>query len=245
MAKYPNAVQYPTNKYGYNGRIFRPVGAVIHSMAGYSPNHLPLLDDPNRRGSWHFSILFNGTVQQHVDSWAASWHCGDMEGNLAYWGIEMEGDHGTKVDAVTDPQLIALADLLRWLWQSHGLSEFSHPGTLREHRSFGTSTCPNERYTGDRMWNRLLLNLNGEEDEMPQFTEEEARFLREKIMKNLLHLNYGEYRTYREYIDAIAAGEIALANHTDSHPGSGAPHNHDELSGRTHTHDAKTGPAEE
>ena len=164
MGWYPNAVIYNCNKHSYAGRTFEPVGAVIHSFDGVAPNHHPLLDDPNRRGSWHYSILFDGKVEQHIDSGLASWHSGDMEGNLAYWGIELEGRHSATLDPVTGAQITSLTDLLKWLWATHGLDiPFTVGGSLREHRSFGTSACPNERFTGDLMWNRLMAEL-GDDD---------------------------------------------------------------------------------
>ena len=238
MSWYPNAVRYICNKHSYSGRTFRPVGAVIHSFDGYAPNHYPLLDDPNRRGSWAFSILFDGTVEQHVDSSLASWHCGDMEGNLAYWGIEIEGRHSnTPPDGVTDAQVTSLADLLKWLWDTHGLAPFFIKGaTLKEHRSFGTSSCPNERYTGDRMWNRLMAEL-GEDDDMPnQFTDQEAIDLK-YFLRDLLA------NRHEQGIDMPGWEEIR--QHLISNHGNGGPHQHADYALDTHKHGVvgDTGPA--
>ncbi len=100
--------------------------------------------------------------------------------------------------------------------------------------------------TVDGINGNVDMNVSYEvEDDMPQFTEDEARFLREKIMKDLMHIPYEDYRTYREYIDAIATGEIALAAHQDNHQAGGA-HEHEDYSDNTHTHKGgETGPAVE
>ena len=103
----PEAIKKPghPDKVGYDelgfGNKGPKRGTVVHSAEGWRTELLRLVKDINRRASWHFSVLTDGTIWQHYPIDAHCWHSGDTDddggvrGNLELGGVEEEGLAGT------------------------------------------------------------------------------------------------------------------------------------------------------
>lgn len=151
MAIYPLALQRPgpPEKRGYPGSLASAGdGVVCHSMAGSAAGGMAVLDDRDRRASWHFSVLLDGTVLQHYDSAEITWHSGSRGWNTRLIGIEHEGGFDPADEPLTPPQLASSAALVRWLAREHGFAMRRRDG-LWEHREvaplFDPTSCPSGR----------------------------------------------------------------------------------------------------
>ena len=167
MAICPFATQHPgpADKQGRDPpRGFLAKGAVLHSAEGYHSGLYSRLFGPDPV-SWHFSIMQDGTVEQHYDTWAECWHAGSPnfkppmtwsgEANVRFWGIEHEG---MASEPLTDDQLDASVRLLKWLWETHNLREYSLLYTLWEHNWLAPTSCPSNRIP----WGQIIARLEGD-----------------------------------------------------------------------------------
>lgn len=162
MSTYPAATQHPgpPSKTGYPGlSVNACTGVACHSMVGYVGGALAELDKLERRASWHFSVLRDGTVLQHYDSTAIAWHAGSPPWNTRLIGIEHEGGFSPTDEPLTPAQLAASVTLVRWLSATHGFPLRRGDG-LWEHHEIAPATdptsCPSGRipwaaYTEERM----------------------------------------------------------------------------------------------
>ena len=149
--RYPEANWYagPGWKQGYDGLTVNAcAGAVCHSMVGGYYAAISRLQGSDR-ASWHFSIRQDGTVYQHYELEAVTWHAGSPEANGKYVGIEHEGGAtGNESEPLTAPQLAASIRLVRWLSET-----CDFPLTLRtglwEHRWLSATACPSSRIPWD------------------------------------------------------------------------------------------------
>lgn len=127
------------------GGTLRPVAVTLHHQAG-SGN--PFSIYLSRGVSAHFWIRRDGRVWQHVDTSRQAWH--GMNHNQSSIGVETEGcgapPHN---EPLTNAQLNAFANLMRWANQAHGiplqLSEAVGQRGLNYHnaRGFsGSTACP-------------------------------------------------------------------------------------------------------
>ena len=151
MSIYPNAIQEPgpIDKQGYPGLAFNACrGVVCHSMVGSYAAAKGELMNPNRRASWHFSVNKDGSVRQHYDSKAVTWHCGSTRYNGILIGIEHEGGLNPYNEPLTVPQRDASVALVQWLSLEHGFPMVRRVG-LREHNEVAppsdATACPSGR----------------------------------------------------------------------------------------------------
>jgi hypothetical protein len=148
---YPPATQRPgpAVKQGYQG-IYANAGhgVVCHSMVGYFGGAMIELDKLSRRASWHFSVLQDGSVYQHYDTGAVTWHCGSRAWNAKLIGIEHEGGANPYDEPLTDIQRDASVALVRWLAYQYGFS-MSRKVSLWEHNEVAppedATACPSHR----------------------------------------------------------------------------------------------------
>lgn len=195
--RFPSAIWRPgpIEKTGYPGVAVRQgKGAVLHSMEGPLAAGLGELDRLDRRASWHFSNPKSGTLLQHFETEAVTWHAG-YEANCRYIGIEHEGVVG---QVLTESQIANDVALLRWLAQQEGWSSFVRKGTLWEHREFMATSCPSNRIP----WDRIIAEL---EVPMPKIlTPEEALKFNAQVA---YHLNdtrdFGKIALVVQYIYRI------------------------------------------
>lgn len=153
MAVYPGAHYEPigvTPGRGSNGNMHAYLGIVLHcndaeslDLYSFEKNNL------NTGGATsHFQVLKDGTVYQYIDTQYSSW-C-QSAGNDTYLSIESQGKAG---ELATDQQITAIAGILRWAHQVHGiaLQIANAPGQLgfgwhgMGAPSWGHAVCPGVR----------------------------------------------------------------------------------------------------
>lgn len=95
--------------------------------------------------SWHFSVLYDGTVEQHYDTEVQCWHA--QAANAFAIGIEHEGGYDPENEPQQAAQLTASVALVRWLGETHGfpLQRDEPERTLYEHNEFYRKPCPSGR----------------------------------------------------------------------------------------------------
>ena len=156
-----------------------------------------------RQVSWPFTITKPSALTgkailfQHYPAGSTCWHCG-YPGNLWAEGIELEGFIGVP-DLVVGEQWDLLVGLLKWLKEHHGwekkwelayLDYFSpdylevlhRPATLWEHNWIQKPYTDCQVFTKGRVSAaQLLIELRKEEEEVPPFTEEQEKRIKEII----------------------------------------------------------------
>jgi len=140
-------------------------GIVLHSAEGFHEGLLRILNGPLRR-SWHFSVLFDGTVLQHYPITVVTWH--GQAANAFTVGIEHEGTANlqpslTQAQVESSSQLVHaiaafggfalrrpfdLRDSFATLWEHNELTRFGSEPTA----------CPSHRIP----WNRIMEELVNE-----------------------------------------------------------------------------------
>lgn len=164
MTRCPFALWYPgpTDKVNPWPRIGK--GAVLHSAEGSLGAALARLEDdalpapgqPDLRVSWHFTVALDGTILQHYELEAQTWHA-TATGNPYYVGIEHEGSVATGPE--TDAQVQSDIRLCRWIASVDGWPAFTRDGdgrTLWEHNQLFATACPSGRIR----WPDILKELN-------------------------------------------------------------------------------------
>ncbi len=150
------------SKQGYTGAESPPGspkhGVVYHTAEGWADTLLGMVQDINRRASWQFSVLRDGTLWQHYPVFANTWHSGDVSrddnvdiegmlaGNLDLVGVEFEGINGMPGPRLTEPQYQTGLRLYRWLAEVCKFPPPSRTGawyekTLWEHREVSGTSC--------------------------------------------------------------------------------------------------------
>lgn len=129
------------------------------------------LDNPNRQASWHFSVVKDGRVYQHVDTDNISWASGSQNANTRFWGIEHEGVVG---QPLTPAQTAATTALMGWLLALKNLPAVRN-STLWEHRemtAYGSAptACPSSRIP----WAVIIKALKESED-MPRLVKKQGK----------------------------------------------------------------------
>ena len=169
---HPDKVGYPS---GNSGPLR---GTVVHSAEGWRSELKRLVQDVNRRASWCFSVLTDGTIWQHypVDSWL--WHSGDtdddggVKGNMELGSIEEEGLAGTPIN---EKQVASTVRVIQFQ-ASHFERDKSYARypvmpsdgwTLAEHNQISNTftACPSGRIR----WDDILELLIVEEDDMTTY----------------------------------------------------------------------------
>jgi len=137
-------------------------GVVLHSAEGFHDGLLRILHGPLRR-SWHFSILFDGTVLQHYPVTVITWH--GQAANAFTVGIEHEGTANLQ-PSLTQAQVESSSKLVSAIADFGGFA-LRRPfdardsfATLWEHNEltrFGSepTACPSRRIP----WNRIMEEL--------------------------------------------------------------------------------------
>ena len=169
----------PADKQGYTGTGQRTEkeGAICHSMVGSYEAAKRELMNPARRASWTFSILKDGRVMQHYGIRSVAWHGGSQPANERFAGIEHEGGFDPHDEPLTPMQVKSLTDLLAWLGDEFGWTEWKRLVTLWEHNEMtrfgsGPTACPSGRIP----WTSLISSLEaGQEQGDEPMTDEERR----------------------------------------------------------------------
>jgi N-acetyl-anhydromuramyl-L-alanine amidase AmpD len=145
MSNYPNAHAEPGPAFKQNGGKNKCRGVVCHSMVGSYAAARGELMNPNRRASWHYSVLKDGSVISHYPDEAQTWHCGSVRNNDLI-GIEHEGGLNPHNEPLTRRQADASVNLVRWLGQTHHFPLVRHV-SLWEHNevSDAPTACPSGR----------------------------------------------------------------------------------------------------
>lgn len=169
MTRYADAIWRPgpVHKQGYPNYPNQNAiaGIVLHSMDGYyATGGVNVLD--NGGTSWQFSITNDGTVYQHYELEACCWHSGNASQNRRTIGIEHEGVHSFRLDALTEAQIQASVKLCLWIAALPNAYALKRGETIFEHRDFGTSECPGERFTP--IWSRWT---DSQPDQSPGWSE--------------------------------------------------------------------------
>ncbi len=154
MARYQGSIWRPTEKYGYTSTDTHTKGVtrvIIHSAEGYRTAMFGVLDGP-RQASWHFSVMRNGEVYQHISTGLIAWTASSFEANDGSIQIEEEGKAG---EALTNPQYTSTIALLLWIFKGYDLGTPSRETNLREHNEFTNTSCPSGRVP----WQRLMTEL--------------------------------------------------------------------------------------
>jgi len=145
---YPGARKWlgPSNKkrYGTNG----VKGIVNHSAVGYSAGLHHELVRADRGAAWHFSVMQDGTVEQHYPLNSVLWHAADAFGNMNYIGIEHEGGFNPANEPLTVKQREASVKLCQWIAKQAGFSlSRVDKKTLWEHNEIAdkATQCPSGR----------------------------------------------------------------------------------------------------
>lgn len=155
MSFYPHAIWSPgpIDKQGYPGlAVNARRGVICHSMVGAYVHAKARLDSADR-ASWHFSVLKDGTVHQHYDTMAVTWHAGVKQINGIFVGIEHEGGgyfpngEPNFSEPLTAAQLEASIALVTYLADEGGYDLVrDDPGRgLHEHNEYYATACPSGR----------------------------------------------------------------------------------------------------
>lgn len=153
-----------------NGGINPVHGVVLHSAEGYQSGLLSQL--AGAPVSWHFSVLYDGTLWQHYPITAQCWHATAF--NNFTIGVEHEGVGGqpfNDLQLATDKKLIAELSAYGGWSPKRPTSKTDLTATLWEHNEVtrlkgGTgSTCPNGRIPWDKILTKgygpMWLNADG------------------------------------------------------------------------------------
>lgn len=155
----------PVSKQGYATALARKLtaieGIVSHSMEGFRAGAYSVLDDPNRRSSWTFSVYQaqNSPSEQHYPLESVTWHAGTFDGNVLYVGIEHEGVKG---QPLTDWQVDQTVKIQKAILDLCPKVQPVRKVGLWEHKEVGLTSCPNDRIP----WERIVPALTEEETDM-------------------------------------------------------------------------------
>jgi hypothetical protein len=141
--RYPEAIWYPDPTPNAYSGVNPAAGVILHSAEGYRNGLWLGIENPGV--SWHFSILYDGSVWQHHPLTSRVWHAGSEWGNENLIGIEHEGVVG---EPLTPMQLKSSVALTRWIARQGGW-RMERGKTLFEHREVSSTTCPNGRIPWD------------------------------------------------------------------------------------------------
>jgi hypothetical protein len=120
MAIYPGANVRLIDTSYLSGRSMAVYNRVnLHVQAG--TGSLYGFFNQSGRASSHFWVSYGGTVEQYVDTKLQAE--ADLDGNDATISIETEGGTGSTadVDGWTEAQLAAIAGIVRWAMDTHGI----------------------------------------------------------------------------------------------------------------------------
>ena len=137
--RYPEAIWYPDPTPNVYSGVNPAAGVICHSAEGYRNGLWIGIEQPSV--SWHFSILYDGSVWQHHDLTSRVWHAGSAWGNQNLIGIEHEGLIG---EPLTPAQVKASVTLTRWIARQGGW-RMERGKTLFEHNEVSSTSCPNDR----------------------------------------------------------------------------------------------------
>jgi hypothetical protein len=229
---YPGAIRRPgpPEKVGYShvGESGPKRGTVVHSAEGWWSGSHAVLDDLDRRASWHFTVGTDGMLEQHYPITFHCWHAGDVDddggvaANVDLIGIEELGMAGTPLSV---PQNRVTADVIKWSANEFALAEFglwtdwdmqAYVWLLAEHNwvSDVYTACPSDRV----VWEELFKLLGGEamtDEEKARMValENQVKFQHEvlKIFRNRLMFN--DAITLQAYEQAVE--NAVLIDETD------------------------------
>lgn len=188
MSRYSNSIWRPTDKFGYGSIVRHTEGVkrvIIHSAEGYRAGMFATLDG-SREASWHFSLMKNGEVYQHISTANIAWTASSFDANNGSIQFEEEGRAG---EALTNAQYASTIALLTWVFRGYDLGTPSRKTNLREHNEFANTSCPSGRIP----WARLITDLTFvptpvptpdpivEEDDM--LNDEDKQWLEQTIEK--------------------------------------------------------------
>jgi hypothetical protein len=146
------------------------LGVVLHIMEGTLDGTDAWFKNPKVKASSHFGVGKDGRTYQWVDTVDKAW--AQAAGNPNYISIENEGHYG---DALTDPQLNAVAEIVGWVSRTYGmpLRKADHPGEtgLGWHEmggaAWGGHPCPGSSIVNQR--DQILRKAGGKGTVPPMF----------------------------------------------------------------------------
>ena len=148
---YPRATSYPGPSVKIQTGRNPAAGVVLHSMVGFRAGAHSVLENvegPRKTVAWHFSVLQDGTVEQHYPIDVILHHAGNRWANEHLIGIEHEGGFDPPDEPLTTAQQAASVELVRWIAEQRSWTPArTGDKTLYEHNEVSdTSTqCPSGR----------------------------------------------------------------------------------------------------
>jgi hypothetical protein len=134
----------PRDRWNAAGAEIRnPKGVNVHRMAGRISPHYTVLEDPARFPTlWHWTVdNRTGHLWVHAPWWVRGQHSNG--GNV--WGPAVETD-GFIEEPVSPLAVATLQRLFRDFGETVGFEIRRDLGTIKEHREWGTTTCPGDSY---------------------------------------------------------------------------------------------------
>ena len=150
------------------GSVSPASGFVAHSAEGWEAHIMPVLNDPQRRASWHFTNLLDGRLWQHYPIFAQCWASGAGQPNNNWPAMEHEGIAGTPI---TDAQVATTARVIQEISSARGWTP-ERAVTLWEHREMARFGAPATACPSDRIrWGDILTILEGSDMTQEQLNE--------------------------------------------------------------------------
>lgn len=145
-------------------------GVVCHSMVGYRGGAYSVLDNvvhPRETVAWHFSVMQDGTVEQHYPIDAVLHHAGNAWANNNLIGIEHEGGYSPSNEPLTPSQLKSSVLLVKWIAEQGGWVP-SRMITLYEHNEVSdkVTQCPSGRIPWEEY---IKMPYTAEQQEMVDY----------------------------------------------------------------------------
>lgn len=156
---YPGAIRRDglSEKQGYEGVDTNAIaGVVCHDSVGPLAATFGELDKIERRASWTFTIDTDGTIYQHYQLSAVTWHCGSEHWNAALVGIEHTRFNQRNGLPIADAQLRASVALVHWI-AAQGAFPLARPGRLHEHNEVAPSNDPTSCPSGRIPWSEYTM----------------------------------------------------------------------------------------
>lgn len=130
-----------------DGRDFAVQGVVIHHAATTDFDGIGrTFQNPSRRASAHYGVGSSNNVDQYVSEEDTAWHAGDWTANQRYIGIENVNASGAPEWAIADSTFATLVELIRDIFNRHGLGKVAVGKNLFGHKDFNSTACPGQLY---------------------------------------------------------------------------------------------------
>lgn len=146
---YPKAKRVDGPAHKTSGSMV-PKAVMGHSMVGFKSGAHDVLFDRGRvyEASWHFSVYYDGAVEQHYSITTRTWH--GHGANPFAIGVEHEGGYSPENEPLRPAQLAASIELFKWIAKQGGFELIRNGDafpseTLLEHNQYANKPCPSNR----------------------------------------------------------------------------------------------------